>query len=665
MGGAAVPHPQRSGKGTAEASRAPKRKSSSAPLPDFVPPCLATLADAPPDGPDWIHEIKFDGYRIQARLENGDVVLRTRKGLDWTKRFRSVAKAVAALPAATALIDGEIVVETAAGVSDFAALQAALEAGRESFVYDVFDLLHLDGHDLTTRPLSERKAALAALIAKAPEGTLLRFSDHLAESGAVVHKHACRMGLEGIVSKRSDAPYRSGRGTDWIKSKCSDRQEFVVGGYRLATGASRAVGALAVGTFQGGVLQYVGRIGTGYTEKTARDLFKRLSPLKVDKLPFDRLPADERRKDMVWVKPELVIEAELRGRTGTGLLRHAAFKGLREDKAAHEVVRETPEPVADVEKTMATARKSASKTSRAASPLPARGERNRGTAPETAAPPKLTNPQRVYWQDVDVTKQGLADYYAQVWDWIAPHVVRRPLALLRCPNGVGSECFVQKHSHATFDKSRILTVDDDGEELIAIDSLDGLLALVQAGVLEIHVWGSTIDRVDLNDRLVFDLDPGPDVTWADVVAGAKEVRDRLADLKLESFVKTSGGKGLHIVVPHAGADWTTAKEFSKQIALAMTADSPQKYLAKMTKSARVGKIFVDYLRNGRGATAVAAYSPRARPGAPVSTPVAWSEVTAKLSPARWTVLNLMDRLKRLKADPWAEIGKVKQTLPGL
>ncbi|WP_210208233.1 non-homologous end-joining DNA ligase, partial [Rhodoplanes roseus] len=296
--------------------------------------------------------------------------------------------------------------------------------------------------------------------------------------------------------------------------------------------------------------------------------------------------------------------------------------------------------------------------SRSDLPPPGGGER-------TAGPPKLTNPQRVYWQDVDITKQGLADYYAEVWDWIAPHVVRRPLALLRCPNGVGSECFVQKHAHATFDRSRILSYDDDGEELIAIESVDGLVALVQAGVLEVHVWGTTLDHVDLCDRLVFDLDPGPDVTWAAVVEGAKEVRDRLADLKLESFIKTSGGKGLHIVVPHDGADWDTSKTFSKQIALAMTADSPQKYLAKMTKSARQGKIFVDYLRNGRGATAVAAYSPRARPGAPVSTPVAWSEVTAKLSPARWTVLNLQDRLKRLKADPWAEIGKVKQKLPGV
>ncbi|CAL8971475.1 Multifunctional non-homologous end joining protein LigD [Rhodoplanes sp. P11] len=310
-------------------------------------------------------------------------------------------------------------------------------------------------------------------------------------------------------------------------------------------------------------------------------------------------------------------------------------------------------------------------------PLPAGGEReSRGRAAGTsgkresggraasAGAPKLTNPQRVYWPDLDITKQDLVDYYATVWDWMAPHVVRRPLALLRCPSGVGSECFVQKHAHATFDRSRILAVDDGGEELIAIDSLDGLAALVQAGVLEVHVWGSTIDRVDVCDRLVFDLDPGPEVGWPAVIDAAKEVRDRLAADKLESFVKTSGGKGLHVVVPFDGADWSTAKAFSKRLAEAMATDAPDRYVAKMTKSIRTGKIFVDYLRNGRGATAVAAFSPRARPGAGVSTPVAWREVTARLSPARWTLLNLGDRLKRLKADPWSGFGAVRQRLPG-
>ncbi|MBI5112166.1 MAG: ATP-dependent DNA ligase, partial [Rhodovulum sp.] len=371
------------------------RKAGADPLPDVVPPCLATLAAAPPDGPGWIHEIKFDGYRIQARLDHGRVTLLTRKGLDWTKRFSAVARAVAALPAETALIDGEVVVENAAGLSDFAALQASLEAGRDDFVYNVFDLLHHDGRDLTGRPLAERKAALAALLGAAPGDGVLRFSDHLADSGAVVHAHACRMGLEGIVSKRADAPYRSGRGHDWIKSKCADRRELVVGGFRLATGSTRAVGALAVGAYENDALRYLGRIGTGYTEKTARALFRRLDPLRRKTMPFAGLPADERRRDMVWVEPAVVIEAELRGRTGSGLVRHAAFKGLREDKSPHEVVVETPVPVTEVEDVMTTTDDatrtagSGPKRARSArSPLPAGGERS-GSARPASGPKRV------------------------------------------------------------------------------------------------------------------------------------------------------------------------------------------------------------------------------------------------------------------------------------
>ena len=634
-----------------------RSRAGAAPLPDFVPPELAELAAAPPDGTGFVHEIKFDGYRMQARLDHGKVTLKSRNGLDWTARFRPVAAAVAGLPAATALIDGEIVVPDDNGVSDFSALQSALKEGRAgSFVYYVFDLLHRDGRDLAGEPLVERKAQLEALLADGPANSILRLSEHLREPGSVVFAHACRMGLEGIVSKKIDAPYRSGRTRDWLKSKCSARQEFVVGGFTLATGSRRAIGALVAGTYEDGKLRYAGRIGTGYSQDTAEDLWKRLDPLRIARSPFVSLPADERRRNVIWVKPEMVIEADLRGWTGGGLVRQAAFKGVREDKPAKEVIRENPS---------------------AAAPAGAKARRGKGAAPAASKrrnsdPPanpgssgvRFTNPDRVYWPDIGLTKQGLADYYTTIWEWIAPHVVRRPLSLLRCPNGVGGECFVQKRAHETFDRSRIVSIDDDGSEVIAIENLEGLLALVQAGVLEVHVWGTTIDHINLCDRIVFDLDPAPDVGWSEVVAAAREVRDRLAALDLASFVKTSGGKGLHVVAPIDGADWATAKAFSRQIALAMSRDAPNKYLAKMTKSARAGRIFIDYLRNGRGATAIAAYSPRARPGAAVSTPVDWSELTAKLSPDRYTVLNLPSRLARLKSDPWAEMGQVRQQLPG-
>ena len=635
-----------------------RSRAASAPLPDFVPPALAELAARPPDGTNYVHEIKFDGYRMQARLDRGKVTLKTRNGLDWTARFRSVAAAVASLPAATALIDGEIVVPDENGVSDFSALQSALKEGRAGgFIYYVFDLLHLDGRDLAAEPLIERKAQLEGLLAEGPSNPVLRMSEHLSERGTVVFEHACRMGLEGIVSKKIDAPYRSDRTRDWLKSKCSARQEFVVGGFTLATGSRRAIGALAVGTYEGGKLRYAGRVGTGYSQETAEELWKRLDRLRIERSPFASLPADERRRDVIWVKPELVIEADLRGWTGGGLVRQAAFKGVREDKPPKEVVRENPSVMAST----------GTKGRRGKGSGASGSKRRNSAAPANpgSVDIRFTNPDRVYWPDIGLTKQGLADYYTTIWEWIAPHVVRRPLSLLRCPNGVGAECFVQKRAHESFERRRIISINDDGAEVIAIESLEGLLALAQAGVLEVHVWGTTIDHIDLCDRIVFDLDPAPDVGWPDVVAAAREVRDRLAALGLVSFVKTSGGKGLHVVAPLDGADWATAKEFTRQIALAMSRDAPTKYLAKATKSARQGRTFIDYLRNGRGATAIAAYSPRARPGAAVSTPIDWSELTAKLSPDRYTVLNLPSRLARLKSDPWAEIGRVRQQLPGM
>ncbi len=667
--GPALP-PRRVASAAAARSQGAKRRrpdlgvrngAASALLPDFVPPALAELARVTPDRADFVHEIKFDGYRMQARLDHGEVTLKSRNGLDWTARFRPVAAALAGLPAATALIDGEIVVADENGVSDFSALQAALKAGRSrSFIYYVFDLLHLDGRDLTGEPLIERKARLEALLAKGGR-SVVRMSEHLSERGALVFEHACRMGLEGIVSKRIDAPYRSGRTRDWLKSKCSARQEFVVGGFTLATGSRRAIGALVVGTYENSKLRYAGRIGAGYTNEVAEDLWKRLDPMRIERSPFASLPADERRRNVIWVRPELVIEADLRGWTGGGLVRQAAFKGVREDKAPAEVVRET------LTVTPSTGAKGRSRKPAPPAPAPKRGNsRATGETGNPGDPPvRFTNPDRVYWADIGLTKQALADYYTAIWKWIAPHVVRRPLSLLRCPNGIDGECFVQKRAHETFDRRRILSVNDGGEEVIAIESLEGLLALAQAGVLEVHVWGTTIDHIDLCDRIVFDLDPAPDVSWTEVIAAAREVRDRLAAVRLKSFVKTSGGKGLHIVAPIDGADWATTKEFTRRIALAMSRDAPTKYLAKMTKSARQGRIFIDYLRNGRGATAVAAYSPRARPGAPVSTPIDWSELNGKLSPDRYTVLNLPSRLARLKSDPWAEMGQVRQQLPGV
>jgi bifunctional non-homologous end joining protein LigD len=674
--GARSPRGRATGKKTAKKkSKEKKSRPHGAPLPDFVPPSLATLRATAPADAGWVHEIKFDGYRIQARLDDGEVRLLTRKGLDWTGKFPNVAVAVAELPARRALIDGEVVVETDKGVSSFSGLQAALKGGeRDAFIYYVFDLLHLDGRDLTGLPVIERKAELARLVGRARRGPIV-YSDHFEDSGEVVLRHACQMSLEGIVSKRRDAPYSSGRSDSFLKIKCANAQELVVGGYAPSTVLPRAIGALVAGYYDGGNLVYAGRIGTGYTQAMARDLWKRLHPLEIAAPPFDRIPPEEaRRRDVRWVEPKTVIEAQFRGWTADALVRQASFKGVREDKPPREVVRELPAATAAEEgamtksalKTAAETARAITKTSKKAAPRAKKGRKSSPTAPAAEGGVRFTHPDRVYWADVGVTKQDLADYYRSVWDVMAPQVVDRPLALVRCPDGTAGQCFFQKHASAGLDEKYLRTViDAKKRQIIAIESLDGLLSLAQAGVLEVHVRGSTIDHLDLCNRIVFDIDPGDGVAWNDVIAAARDVRERLAALDLESFVKLTGGKGLHVVLPIAGADWDSTKSFAQAVALAMTADAPDRYVAKITKSLRTGKMFVDYLRNSLEQTSVAAYSTRARAGAPVSVPVTWEELGRTKGGNQYTVLNLGKRLGSLKQDPWRDIGRVKQKLPDL
>jgi bifunctional non-homologous end joining protein LigD len=674
--GARSPRGRATGKKTAKKkSKEKKSRPHGAPLPDFVPPSLATLRATAPADAGWVHEIKFDGYRIQARLDDGEVRLLTRKGLDWTGKFPNVAAAVAELPARRALIDGEVVVETDKGVSSFSGLQAALKGGeRDAFIYYVFDLLHLDGRDLTGLPVIERKAELARLVGRARRGPIV-YSEHFEDSGEVVLRHACQMSLEGIVSKRRDAPYSSGRSDSFLKIKCANAQEFVVGGYAPSTVLPRAIGALVAGYYDGGNLVYAGRIGTGYTQAMARDLWKRLHPLEIAAPPFDRIPPEEaRRRDVRWVEPKTVIEAQFRGWTADALVRQASFKGVREDKPPREVVRELPAATAAEEgamtksalKTAAETARAITKTSKKAAPRAKKARKSSASAPATEGGVRFTHPERVYWADVGVTKQDLADYYRSVWDIMAPQVVDRPLALVRCPDGTAGQCFFQKHASAGLDEKYLRTViDAKKRQIIAIENLDGLLSLAQAGVLEVHVRGSTIDHLDLCNRIVFDIDPGDGVAWNDVIAAARDVRERLAALDLESFVKLTGGKGLHVVLPIAGADWESTKSFAQAVALAMTADAPDRYVAKITKSLRTGKIFVDYLRNSLEQTSVAAYSTRARAGAPVSVPVTWEELGRTKGGNQYTVLNLGKRLGGLKQDPWRDIGRVKQKLPDL
>ena len=668
----AAARPRASGRGSRREAGTPRRApaKSDKPLPDFVPLSLATFYDTPPSGPNWIHEIKFDGYRLEARLDHGKVRLLTRKQQDWTRRFPSVAAAVAALPAQTALLDGEVVVEDEHGISNFSLLQTDLREGRDRFVYYVFDLLYLDGRDLTVAPLSERKAALAQVLAIAGKTGAIRYTEYFDEGGPLILKKACEMGLEGVISKRSNAPYRSGRTDNFIKTKCHGRQEFVVVGYTPAASLPKAIGALTVAVHENGELRYAGRVGTGYTQKLARELYRRLEPLRAEQRPVE-LPADERRRDVIWVKPELVVEAEFAGVTHGGVLRQASFKGIRDDKSARDVVREVPAsraanpPGGHAKGAAMAARKSEARMPSAkppSDPSAKRTAKSKGKAASgDALDIHLTHPDRVYWPDAGITKRDLAAYYVAVWDRIRPHIVGRALSLVRCPEGIDGEHFFQKHIAANIKSSPLRrVVAGKDHDVIAIETRDDLVALVQSAALEIHVRGSRLDSLETCDRIVFDLDPGEGVAWPQVIAAARETRERLKAAKLESFVKLSGGKGVHVTVPIADADWDTAKLFAQRIAAAMSADSPKLYLAKMTKALRHGRIFIDYFRNSREATSVAPYSTRARSGAPVSAPLTWERLSRTTG---GNDFSLRDLTKRLKDDAWAEMGKVRQKLP--
>jgi bifunctional non-homologous end joining protein LigD len=601
-------------------------------LPPFVEPELATLGQTAPSGDEWVHEIKFDGFRLQARIDGGKVQLLTRKGLDWTDKFPRTAEALKGLKLGSALIDGEVVVEDESGASSFTALQEALKTGQPGrMTFYAFDLLYLGGYDLRNVPLIERKTLLAGCLDDAPAGGPIRYSEHIERDGEAMLRNACRLGLEGIISKRKDQPYRSGRARDWFKTKCTERQELVIAGYVPSTTSAKMVGSLVMGVHEGGQFLHVGRVGTGFTDPVARSLRDELERIKRPTSPFPGKLTSGAIRGVRWAEPKLVAEVELRGWTSDGLLRHASFKGLRDDKDAAEVVRE----------------------SRVTSAGP----------PASKHDFALTHPDRVLWPDVGVTKEGLAEFYAEIADWVLPHLVDRPLSLVRCPSGAASKCFFQKHAWEGIGKA-IKRKDIGDDEVLFIKDLDGLIALVQASVLEIHPWGSKLRNVEAPDRVTFDLDPGEDVAWTALIEAASEVRERLHSMKLESFLKTTGGKGLHVVVPlTAKAEWEAVKSFAQEVADGMAKDSPSRYTAVLSKSARGRKIFIDYLRNGRGATAVAAYSTRARAGATISTPLAWDELSPAIRPGHFTVDNLPTRLRHLGSDPWAEIDNIRQVLP--
>ncbi len=635
-------------------------------------PQLATLTAQVPKGDEWLHEIKLDGYRIIALIDRAHdraVRIMTRSGVDWTHRLQVVVDSVATLPFRSAIVDGELVVVDAKGRSSFQALQGAIKAGHHPRLQlHLFDLPYCEGFDLTAATLLDRKTLLAEALAEASgtSGCPLVYSDHVVGHGALLHDKACGAALEGVVSKQLHSRYVSGRTRTWLKVKCNRRQEFVIVGYTPPEGTRAGFGALLLGYYENGDLVYSGRVGTGFADAALKNLAKRLravrrstSPLA----PMAKATAAETR-GATWVDPVLVAEVEFSEWTSDGRLRHPVFRGLREDKPAKDIVRES---------------EIAMKTKKPA-PL-ARGAAKSATADAklVVAGIAVSNPDRVVYPADNVTKRMLAEYYVAVAKWMLPHVQGRPLTLVRCPRGSGEGCFFQKHlttapptglSEVTIaektSKGRYAVIDGTGADAA------GLVALVQMGTLEIHTWGCHADHVERPDRLVFDLDPGPDVPWKRVTDAALLVRGLLKEAGMKSFVQTSGGKGLHVVAPLTRSPtkrpivhptWNEVRTFCEAVARTLEAHEPERYTAVMSKARRTGRIFVDYLRNARGATSIAPYSTRARPGAAVATPIRWTELGDVASGDAWTVHTVPSRLRSLRGDVWPGYFSIEQGLP--
>ena len=622
------------------AKRSAAKPKSLAVLPDFIEPQLATSLEKPPSGAGWAHEIKFDGYRMQLRTLGGKATLLSRRGLDWSAKFPEIVASGAGL--GDGILDGEVAALDHTGAPDFAALQAAISNARTAdLVFFVFDQLFAGLQDLRPLPLADRKARLQAHVDGAPAN--VRYVDHFVTAGDAVLLSACRMDLEGIVSKRLDAPYQSGRSESWGKSKCRQGHEVVIGGWTTTGDAFRS---LIAGVYRDGQLAHVGRIGTGFGRDVVAQIMPRLQALETDASPFKGKGAPRKAAGIHWVRPELVAEIQYAGFTGDGSIRQASFKGLREDKPAAEVEAETPAPAA-------TTQVRESPSAITVQTVKARGS-------EVVMGITISHSDKPLWPDAGdgqpLTKLELARYYEAVGEWMLPHVRGRPCSMIRMPDGInGAQNFFQRH--VAKGQSALITeveVWGDRKPYIQFDRVEALVAAAQTGALELHPWNCEPFEPERPGRLVFDLDPAPDVAFEVVIASAREVRDRLEELGLVSFCKTTGGKGLHVVTPldGEGVKWDVAKAFARDVCKAMAADAPDRYLINMAKKERTGRIFLDYLRNDRMATAVAPLSPRGRPGAPVSMPLAWSQVRKGLDPTRYTLRTAPALVKKLTA--WAD-----------
>ncbi len=619
--------------------RVPKkaRRAAKSELPQFVAPMLATLVTAPPRSGNWLYEIKYDGYRMLSRHDGaGEVRLFTRSGKDWTGRLPHLAAALGKLGFSDTWLDGEIVVPGPEGRASFQALQNAFEAGRDAQIaYYVFDAPFLSGQDLRRLPVTERKKRLVKALKPSAQ---VRYSEDLGGDAKEVLEHACKLGLEGLIGKLGDSVYVAGRSRAWIKLKCRQRQDFVIGGYTAPGGSRSGFGALLVGTYdEQGKLRFAGKIGTGFDERLLSSLTRRLSSLKRPDSPFVDAP---REKGVTWVRPALVAEAAFTERTNEGILRQASFMGLREDMPAKNVHEER------------------------AVPPPKRQEVEQQN---TVLGVKITHPERLIWPELAIKKIDLARYVEEIGDWLLPHVRNRPLSLVRCPDGIAGECFYQRHLTMAASPGHLQTVKRERSSkgaYIYAAVLDALVSAVQNGAIEFHTWGASVPDIGHPDRITMDLDPDESLPWKTLVEGTLLTRTLLESLGLKSFLKTTGGKGLHVVAPiQPELEWDEVKAFTQRAAETLVKARPELFTAKIAKARRPNKIFADYLRNSETASAVSAYSPRARPGAGVSVPLSWDELDPKDDiRARFNVLNLRQRLARLKSDPWADYWKSRQRI---
>lgn len=624
------------------------------PLAAGFAPQLCAQAAAPPPGERWLHESKWDGYRLLADLDGGRVVLRSRNDLDWTAQLPQIAAAIEALPVASARLDGEMIAVDTKGRSDFSALQEARKSGDTARLrYVLFDLPALEGVDLTQVPLLQRKQLLEKLLRTRRDPTL-EFSSHVVGDGAMVFEQARRHGLEGIVSKRVDAAYVQGRASTWIKVKHANSDEFAVVGYTAPKGSRTGFGSLLLAKPEAGVLRYVGRVGSGFDDSLLKTLTARMGSLR-RKSPTVALPSHVpfRSASVHWIEPQLVVEVEFRGWAKEGLLRQASFLRLRDDKSVEDL---------DMKKTAVEARSARSAPRRAA--RAAAAPKKAGSADPVA----LTHPERVVYPDAGITKQDVAEYYRAVADRILPELIGRPLSILRCPDGTGATCFFQKHHTdalgAQVRYARLREKAGGTDRYLYIEDEAGLLELVQMNAIEFHPWGAYADAPDRPDRMVFDLDPAPDIAWPALIEAARDVRARLREAGLESFVRLTGGKGVHVVAPiRRGPDWAEVKAFCEAFADAMVASSPLTYVATASKAKRKGRIFIDWLRNARGATSVASWSLRARPGAPVVMPLRWEDLSATTSSSMYDLNSARQRAVRLRRDPWQGLDTLDQRLP--